>query len=175
MDRRQFIKIAAVTGAGLGVGYFTVVGGNGYPLTLERAVEQLNHLNGQNLMVTGEWDVAQICNHCAQSVEYSMLGFPEHKSEIFKQTVGTLAFSLFAAKGSMHHSLSEPIPGALRLPANQPIDSALARLKKSLMDFQMYQGQLAPHFAYGELSKADYVKAHVMHLNQHLSQISLSR
>ena len=48
---------------------------------------------------------------------------------------------------------------------------ALNRLKKSLIDFDSYQGKLAPHFAYGELTKDEYEAAHVMHLYNHLQEI----
>ena len=60
----------------------------------------------------GEWEPAQIFTHCAQSVEYSISEFPVHKSNIFKISVGKLAFS---SKGRMTHGLSEPIPSAPKL------------------------------------------------------------
>lgn len=176
MDRRQFIKATISGGAVIALGSSYVLltdDGSVQPLTLDAALQQLNRFDNKTLVTDGEWDIAQIFNHCAQSVEYSMTGFPRHKADLFKNTVGLLAFSLFSLKGSMHHGLSEPIPGAPVLQPQQPLQNALKRLKKSLNDFNHYQGQLDPHFAYGALSKPEYALAHVMHLNNHLKTISV--
>ena len=44
-------------------------------------------------------------------------------------------------------------------------------LQQAFADFAAYQGELQPHFAYGALSHADYARAHVLHLYNHLSLI----
>ena len=36
--------------------------------------------------------------------------------------------------------------------------------------FATFEGELAPHFAYGRVTKADYEALHAMHLANHLSQ-----
>lgn len=101
-----------------------------------------------------------------------MLGFPEHKSEFFKSTVGQLAFSIFLSKGQMKHSLSEPIPEAPLIAPSTHVELALQRLMNALTEFKRYKGPLAPHFAYGALSKKEYEIAHVIHLNNHLQEVS---
>lgn len=175
MKRRQFIKTSiAVSGTLVGVsgGAFLLVDEtNKDNLKISSALKTLEILSNQNLVRTGEWELYEIFTHCAQSVEYSMSAFPEHKSSFFKSTIGKLAFSLFSSKGKMTHGLNEPIPGS---PAIEPtIDTitALNHLKKSLIDFDNYKGKLAPHFAYGELTKSEYELAHVMHLYNHLQEV----
>jgi len=143
-------------------------------LTIDSSLKKLAFLSDKNLIGTGKWDPVVVFNHCAQSVEYSMSQFPEHKSSLFKNTVGKLAFSVFTAKGKMTHGLSEPIPGAPLIKTNKNIEQALARLKQSLIAFDKYQGSFAPHFAYGELTKREYELAHIMHLNNHLNEIKVS-
>jgi hypothetical protein len=69
------------------------------------------------------------------------------------------------------HGLNEPIPSAPTLTKGLDSTIALNRLKKSLTDFDRYQVTLAPHFAYGELTKDEYEKAHLMHLYNHLQEI----
>jgi hypothetical protein len=101
-----------------------------------------------------------------------MTGYPEHKSEVFKNTLGAVAFSAFATKGAMVHSLDEAIPGAPMIDPEQNSALALERLKKSLMDFEKFDGALQPHFAYGELTKAEYEAAHVMHIYNHFDELS---
>ena len=102
-----------------------------------------------------------------------MVGYPEHKSWLFKHTVGSLAFAVFSGKGSMNHSLDEAIPGAPALLAQGDAEQALLRLRRALVDFRDYSGALQPHFAYGELTREEYEQAHVMHLNNHLDEFAL--
>jgi hypothetical protein len=175
MKRRQFIKASLASGVviiGAGAGTFLLVEevSQDY-LTIDFALKKLDELSNENLLSLGEWDPYQIFTHCAQSVEFSMSQFPEHKSSFFKNTVGTLAFSIFSSKGRMSHGLNEPIPSAPKLTKNLDSMIAINRLKKSLIEFNHYQGTLAPHFAYGELTKDEYEKAHLMHLYNHLQQI----
>ena len=175
MERRQFIKTSLVSGVAIisiGAGSFMLIEETSKDdLTIKAALKKLDALLNDNVISLGEWEPAQIFTHCAQSVEYSMSKFPEHKSKFFKRTIGKLAFSAFSSKGKMTHGLNEPIPGAPELTQKSNTVMALNRLKKSLIDFDRYQEKLAPHFAYGELTKSEYEIAHVIHLYNHLQEI----
>jgi hypothetical protein len=74
---------------------------------------------------------APVFEHCAQSIEFSLHGFPQAKSATFQATAGALGFAAFEA----------------------------------------HAGPLAPHFAYGELDKAQYTRAHLMHLANHAERV----
>ena len=175
MKRRQFVKASLASGAaiiGIGAGTLLLIEERSKDsLTVDFALKILDELSNENFLSLGEWDAYQIFTHCAQSVEFSMSQFPEHKSSFFKSTVGKLAFSIFSSKGKMTHGLNEPIPSAPTLTKSLDSIIALNRLKKSLTEFDSYQGTLAPHFAYGELTKDEYEKAHLMHLYNHLQEI----
>jgi len=175
MNRRQFFKGSLVVGGSLiGVGtgaIMSVEGANRLDLKITTALKRLELLSDKNLVHTGEWDIYKIFMHCAQSIEYSMFKFPEHKSNFFKNTIGILAFSIFESKGKMIHGLSEPIPGSPSIKSSLNTRKALNHLKKALINFENYKGKLAPHFAYGELTKSEYEIAHVMHLYNHLEEI----
>jgi Protein of unknown function (DUF1569) len=175
MNRRKFLKVSTLGGGLLavagGAAWISISEANG-PLTIESLLERLSHISDSSFDVIGEWDLAKILIHCAQSVEYSIEGYPQHKSDLFKSTVGSLAFSMFESKKKMTHGLNEAIPGAPEIVVGQSLDNALGRLEKSLLDFKNFQGKLAPHFAYGELNKAQYSLAHVMHFNNHWSEVS---
>jgi hypothetical protein len=54
---------------------------------------------------------------------------------------------------------------------HQDTQAALDRLMYALGHFEQFDGPLAPHFAYGALSKTEYEIAHVLHLNNHLLEI----
>jgi hypothetical protein len=142
-------------------------------IDLNKLLSFLNTLPVERLVTAGEWDLAQIFNHAAQSIEYSMDGYPQHKPELFKHTIGPLVFQAFTVWGKMTHALSDNILGAPRVLAAQQPRQALLRLEQSITRFDQYLGALQPHFAYGKLSKHQYALAHVLHLNNHFEEIRL--
>ena len=178
MKRRQFIKASILTSVTVGLGggaLWLSDEADKSRLTINGVLATINMLEKQPLTTTGMWSLNQVLDHCAQSVEYSMSGFPKHKSDVFKSTIGKLAFSAFSTKGKMLHALDEAIPGAPLIQALE-IDilgkeQAFIRLRRTLVSFQQYQGDLAPHFAYGLLSKTDYEQAHAMHFFNHMDEI----
>ncbi len=113
------------------------------------------------------WTLSQVLEHAAQSIEFSLRGFPELKPALFRGTVGKLAFAVFDGRGRMSHGLSEAIPGAPALAAALLLPDAVARLSKALRDFDAHTGALQPHFAYGALDKGAFARAHLMHLADH--------
>ena len=121
---------------------------------------------------TGAWTLAQMLNHAAQSIDCSIDGFPQLKSALFRNAVGRVAFAVFQARGKMGHTLTEPIPGAPALDAQALLEPAIARALAALRRFEAHTGALAPHFAYGELDKAQYTRAHLMHLANHWSEVA---
>lgn len=170
MKRRKLLKRSLLLGtAGLvaGGGWWLHNGEDLANLTIERCQQRLHDLPLQRIKVMGEWNLAQVFNHLAQSIEYAMTGYPEHKSEAFKKYLGQHAFAVFAYRGRMAHNLAEAIPGAPPLADHDP-SLARNRLLKALGDFQNHKGTLQPHFAYGELSHQEYTWAHVMHVYNHL-------
>ena len=138
--------------------------------TIASAQTMLDTLLKTPYRTTAGWKLPAVLEHAAQSVEYSLSGFPEVKSAAFRATAGTVAFAVFEAKGSMNHSLTDPIPGAPVL-GEPPLDQAVARLKQALRDFEAHRGSLALHFAYGALDHAQYTRAHLMHLANHWADV----
>ena len=175
MQRRTFLISAAVLGVATVAGGATWLATCEAPvhpgLTIDKALAKLRELKKQPVAFTGAWNAAQVFNHCAQSVEMSMTGYPEHRSQIFKMSVGRAAFAVFSQQGEMQHSLDEAIPGAPLLAADDDTTMAITRLEVALTTFKKYRGELQPHFAYGYLNKREYALAHVMHLNNHLEEL----
>lgn len=176
MNRRKFILGSMVSGALIAGGVkWSSIEKNNEPLTIDFSLEKLDKLMAQKPTTMGEWNLYQVFIHCAQSVEYSLSGYPEHKSEVFKNTAGKVAFSLFSAKGKMTHALNEAIPGAPDFSNDENITLAFDRFRQSLVDFKNYNGDLKPHFAYGQLTKQQYEMAHAMHFNNHLKEIVFTK
>ena len=140
-----------------------------FALLAEASDEVVRLAQAGPLGSTAAWNWAQTLEHCAQSIEYSMTGYPQPKSALFQRTVGAAAMGFFAWRGRMSHDLAEPIPGAPALAAGADAAQALARLQGAIRAFSQWAGPLQPHFAYGALDKAAYERAHAMHLANHLS------
>lgn len=124
------------------------------------------------ILSPGGWTLPQILEHCAQSIEGSLNGFPKNKSKLFQHTIGKIAFSMFDRSNAMNHGLTEAIPGADFSPGLQ-LTQALSRLHRAIDQFKNFNGKLYPHFAYGNLSKAQHEKAHSMHISNHLSSLEI--
>lgn len=142
--------------------------------SLDEAAAELTRLaQAPALDAAPGWTWAQTLAHCAQSIEYSLAGFPEMKPALFRRTVGPAALQVFTWRGRMSHDLAEPIPGAPALDPALDAAAALARLQGALQAFRATTAPLRPHFAYGELSKPEYELAHAMHLANHFSAFTV--
>lgn len=144
-------------------------------LTLDAARAEVLRLSSQPRHSDTPWTWAQTLTHAAQSIEYSMHGFPLNKPRWFQRTIGRWVFNRFARKGRMSHGLTAAIPGAPALDRATPDAVALQRLLTAIDAFLHWPGTLQPNFAYGPLSHAEFEQAHAMHLADHLSHFDVSR
>ena len=184
MKRRTFFKIATplvvVPAAGTWFfnHHFSDHNGAKRILTfknLDGALQELERIkNNTGLTLESEWSLYQNLIHCAQSIEFSMTGFPESKSPLFQKTVGSLVFSHFEKQGYMRHNRSEAIPGAPSIEPEGDLSTAFERVEAAILAFDQFNKNLQPHFAYGALSKSAYEKAHCMHLADHFGMITYS-
>lgn len=169
MNRRTILKSSAVLLSTAPLAAYT--GRLGTFATWKQAQQAVLDLLFTPQLVQGNaWNLSQVLQHLAQSIEFSMQGFPALKGAWFRSTVGSAAFAVFNARGVMSHDLSEPIPGAPALDASQALKVSVQRLLDAMDAFAQFDGTLRPHFAYGELTKAQYERAHLMHLANHWTQ-----
>lgn len=180
VNKRSFLKYTgggglALAFSGAGLTWLSIEKSDAM-LTTNSIVEIIDKLLASSklntLEKTGQWSAYKVFVHCAQSVDYSISGYPKHNSSLFKETVGKMAFSAFSAKRKMSHNLAEAIPGAYSIANSGNVANALNQLKISLLDFEAFTGDLQAHFAYGELTKAEYQKAHAMHFLNHLQEFT---
>jgi hypothetical protein len=115
------------------------------------------------------WTLAQALAHCAQAIEYSMTGFPRARGRTFQALIGGRIKRRFLRRGVMFHNRAAAIPGADPISRALTRDAAMRRLRRAVEAFDAHAGPLAPHFAYGPTSKAEYEVLHAMHLVDHLS------
>ena len=79
MQRRRFFGVLAVGGAvALGAGYWRLPAGPApAALSIEAALALLQRLASEPLVSRQGWSPAQVFNHCAQSIDFSIDGFVE--------------------------------------------------------------------------------------------------
>jgi hypothetical protein len=169
MDRRRALKTTSVLLAATPLAACT---GQLSTFTSWKQAQQsvLDLLFTEKVVQGSPWNLSQVLQHLAQSIEFSMQGFPALKGQWFRSSIGSAAFAVFNARGAMSHSLDEPIPGAPALDPSQALKTSVNRLLAAMDAFAQFNGTLLPHFAYGELTKPQYERAHLMHLANHWTQ-----
>lgn len=142
------------------------------PLSLSELVERLHKNLGKpsadQLSLSGPWNLSQTLQHCAQTVRYSVTGYPKLKPMMFRATVGAVAKRVFLRRGSMKHSLGAEIEGAPRLDPNLPTTEAASDLADAVALFTSHTGRHALHPVYGPCTHDEFARLHAMHLAEHL-------
>jgi hypothetical protein len=176
-SRRSFLAVCAAAGCALATAGCSGTGTGDRQLVFASLADALRELERAGaataLHPEASWTWSKTLLHCAQSIDYSMSGYPAPRSALFQRTAGAAAFSFFKSRARMSHNLLEAIPGAAMLDANAAVPFALAALRKSIASFEQFSGRLHPHFAYGRLTKAEYELAHAMHIANHVSSFDL--
>ena len=87
---------------------------------------------------------------------------------MFKNSVGKAALAFFVMRGKMVHDTDAKIIGTDPEDEEFTLESSMNRLVRAIDAFESWEEKFAPHFAYGQLSKEQYTKAHLLHINSHL-------
>jgi hypothetical protein len=142
------------------------------PSPLQEALRRLEAVAELGIEPESGWSLPRVLEHCAQSIEFSMDGFPALKPRFVRATVGRLVARRFIARGALRHDLSAPIPSAPALEQTQ-IEPALARLRAAIDRFEQRDEPLSPHFVFGDLCKTQYEQLHALHILDHLRAFEL--
>jgi hypothetical protein len=114
------------------------------------------------------WNLSQTVQHCAQTIGYSVTGYPKLKPLPYRATVGALAKRVFLRRGAMRHPLGAEIAGAPPLDPALPVTEAVAGLTDAVGRFSSHRTAHAPHPAYGRCTHEEYAALHAMHVAEHL-------
>lgn len=114
------------------------------------------------------WNLSQTLQHCAQTVRYSVAGYPRLKPALYRATVGAVVKRVFLLRGAMRHPLGAEIDGAPPLEPGLPVPDALDLLVTAVRAFAAHQGTHAPHPVYGACTHDEFAALHAMHLVEHL-------
>ncbi|MCA9635786.1 MAG: DUF1569 domain-containing protein [Myxococcales bacterium] len=146
------------------------------PLRLTNIDEALDHLrsieSAPMISTSGPWSLHQIMEHCRQSVEYSLDGFPTLKPAIVRRTVGGWAGRRFLRRGHLGHRTDAAIPGAPEVTRDGDGRRAVTRLIAALERFVAADPEsVKPHFIFGALTKEEYERLHLMHIAEHVAEV----
>lgn len=100
-----------------------------------------------------------------------MSAYPELRSAVFRATVGRIAKAKFLRQGYMQHDVDSPIPGAPALDREANVSLVRARLLSAMERLAAFDGELAPHLAFGKCTREEYEKIHSMHIAEHLGRV----
>lgn len=142
--------------------------------SLADVTKELLAMDEHDAIKTKQWPLYEILAHCAQTIEYSMTGYPQMKPKIVRKTIGRIAIKKFMKQGFIKHNLTEHVPGAAKIATQGTIREGIDLLLKAIHDFEEYKGPLAPHLLFGELSKEEYDRYFAMHIADHFSELQLA-
>ena len=114
----------------------------------------------------GQWTLAQVCRHLADTINGSMDGF-DLRHHRFKR--------FFLSKRLLRYTYRHGItPGytvdpKLTPPPQVNLDEEIARLERALERYRSYRGRLHPHPLFGDLSRVEWDQLHCFHCAHHLS------
>lgn len=147
---------------------------NLYLKSLDAAKQELRRLSEQDLISSTDWSTYQVFAHCAQTIDYSIFGYPLLKPAFIRNTVGRLAIHKFLKQGYMKHDLSAGVPGSPKIEKSGGSSrDGIETLLQSIEHFEAYQGELKPHLLFGKLTKAQYDCYFAMHIADHLTGLSI--
>ncbi|MFG2135144.1 DUF1569 domain-containing protein [Streptomyces sp. NPDC048751] len=135
---------------------------------VERLHQDLGRPERELLAPGSSWNLSQTLQHCAQTVRYSVTGYPALRPALFRATAGALAKRVFLRRGAMKHPLGAEIDGAPPLDPALPVTEAAAGLADAVALFTGHTTEHAPHPAYGRCSHDEFARLHAMHLAEHL-------
>jgi hypothetical protein len=136
--------------------------------SFDDVLRELDRLEQSLPAPTTGWSLFKTLSHCAQSIEYSVHGYPRLKPAVLRKTVGKLVARRFLAQGRMRHDCAAPIPGAPPLEDQGDTPAAIARLRAAIDTFRRHEGELAPHLVFDRLPRPDYERIHALHIADHL-------
>jgi hypothetical protein len=177
MSRKTFLRLTLGTAAAVSFAPLTGCSKPGRKLrfaSIDDALAEtaLIETNLATVQMQQPWSLYKVLEHMAQSMEYSMTGYPQMESGALMTAGRFVFFNVFKPQGYMSHDLGAPVPGAPDIADDGPLEEAFLRYRNACNDFQNFTGAVMPHFTYGELSYEDWVLAHAFHAADHYSSLT---
>ncbi len=134
---------------------------------LGQVAEEVKRLRRGGYVRAGKWGLAQVCEHLALALEAMMTGFPRPFPWWVRWLGGPVVRAWVFATGRFPAGL--PTPAGVAPAADVDEGAAIHHLLEALERFTRFDGPLAPHPAFGRLSRRQWERLHLIHCAHHLS------
>jgi hypothetical protein len=134
---------------------------------LAQVAVEVERLRRRGYARAGQWGLAQVCEHLALALEATMTGFPRPFPWWVRRLLGPPLGVCILLTGRFPAGL--PMPAGVAPPAGVAEEEALRHLRQALEQFQRFGGSLAPHPAFGRLSRRQWERLSLLHCAHHLS------
>jgi len=136
---------------------------------LDETVTECNRLIETGYQPTGNWSLAQMCNHLRLTMEANMDGYPT-----WMNTLGMPLRPLlrrFALPRLLEgRSINGMKTAGMFVPSNDLDDRVeLEKFEKCVRDFKASTNPLHPHPGFGNMSRDEFNQFHAAHAAHHLS------
>jgi hypothetical protein len=99
----------------------------------------VSRLAATNEIKMTNWTLYEILSYCAQTIEYSMTGYPAMKPKFLRMTIGRLVINKFLRQGYIRHNLSSYVPGGEAITSEGSTEEGLQRLIQAIDRFEAYK------------------------------------
>jgi hypothetical protein len=115
----------------------------------------------------GNWSLGQNCEHMAKPLEMAVDGFPKVASWPVRVVTRMLVLKKMLRHDRINFRARAP---AFVVPADNVDDAGgIEHLRQAIERFRNHRGEFAPHVAFGQLDRDDWVHTMLWHCEHHLS------
>ena len=119
----------------------------------------------QGHQTVGNWSLAQICHHLAETFKGSINGFDLSKHRLKRFFMSRQILRRVLTSGMLDNYT---VNAHLNPPASVELDDAVASLEQSISAYQSYSGALKAHPLFGEMPRETWDRVHLVHCAHHL-------
>jgi hypothetical protein len=140
---------------------------------LDEVIRDAETLLAKGYEKTGNWDLAQCCNHLADWLRFPVEGFP--KMPLFLKPFFWMARKTIGRKKLLQYINTRSFPAGkptmpetVKAPGGDPRE-AVAALRKSVERLKAHNGPIVPSPLFGPMTKDEAVRMQLVHCAHHLS------
>lgn len=123
-------------------------------------------MSGRRHRSMGNWSLAQVVWHIAETFQGSMDGFLLGGHRLRRIFLGRRILS-WTFKNGIPRNITLDVK--LNPPPDVDLESALSKLRKAVDRYEKHTGRLRPHPVFGRLNRKDWDRLHCFHCAHHLS------
>jgi hypothetical protein len=141
--------------------------------SFQEILADVEHLQRAGYDMAGQWNLAQVCGHCTTWLKCPVAGYPKISfltklpMWIVRKTIAPKVLAEVLHSGEMK-SGTRTLPGTVP-PADSQLPSMIAELRLAIAEFEAHTGEYAPSPFFGQLTRAQLQKLHLVHCCHHLS------